>query len=1006
MRHERLAPADLQSAGNFSPADCKSAGANAANASNLLELWLQIHSIKWEVLKIILFRVALSMIPILACFYAQSQGLKMSLLQNGSRIEVDGIKSFPDRTIAFANALPLVSYEVCHRNDLANKRFYTTGLPSIVGPKSSGLEVSVQEIADFNPGYKAVITFNNISRDTLWLTNVVPFGFSSSNVCITGKGDHGLSRSHLFRPGFEPVNCILPDNAWELGFSTITMNDSLQLSALTRRIRDHMEKSVRRRFETEMQPGGVVQYVFYADVCKGSWQDGLNLMFHERMLYDVDPGKFDNSMFERDDLKWIRHTYVSHLLMAWNHNFYDATDQKFHLEEFVRRGKQLYGGDDFIGIWPTWPTLGVDQRNQWDLFRDLPGGTAQLQNVSGILNTLGSRLFICYNPWDESTRNENHAGGMAALVATTSADGVVLDTRGASSKELQHAADSVRKGVIMYSEGMAIPKDMQGIVAGRVHNALYYCPMLNLNKIIKPEFAIFRVAEIFKEPIRREFCLSFFNGYGTELNVFAPGIPEWAEEQYRFLGRIARMQRENADNFTSASIAPLLPTQKDKIWVNRWQLPGKTIYTIYSVLPQGFKGKLFEVTPKPNTHFVDLWNHEEREPVLAGKVWLMEAETDAFHQKWLGTNNEGAVDCVAQLPEMLAVSIFGDEMKLSASGGDSIKIWAGHPDYQKKPLALAASVHSLAVRLTEHFGRYEGKFVVQLFKKDQLLDERILSILPGTPRLISRTNLDSRSKKSEAAVKAPAGMVKIPAGKFKFHTTHGDDFIPYPQENEGKIFELPAFFMDKFPVTNRQFGEFLRATGYQPKDAANFLKSWINGTFPVGEGQYPVVYVSLEDAKAYAKWAGKRLPTEVEWQYAAQTDAGNEWPWKQKKPIVRKEEVVTNTLTVFKIEGIEKGCCNPGNGKLYPVGSYPRGANPYGLQDLTGCIWQLTNDVYVNGSYSYIIMKGGSYFNPSSSWWYVQGGPRELHYRQFLLRVSQGFERNATVGFRCVKNLF
>ncbi|MEI7421420.1 MAG: SUMF1/EgtB/PvdO family nonheme iron enzyme [Prolixibacteraceae bacterium] len=984
-------------------------------------------------MKVMYVRLSLFILLSLAQFHAQGQNLKMIFQQDGSQIAVKGMKSEEGGSVTFPKVLPLISYEVCPRNDLANKKFYTTALPSGVEPKSSVLEISVQEITDYKPGYKAVVTFKNISKDTLWLTNVVPFGFSADHVCITGKGDHGLSRSHLFRPGYEPVNCILPDNAWELGFSTITLNDSIQLSSLTRRIRDNMVKSVRRGFETEMQPGGIVQYVLYADICKGSWQDGLTMMFRDRMLYDVDPGKFDNSMFERDDLKWIRHSYVSHLLMAWNRNFYDVTDQKFHLEEFVRSGKQLYGGDDFIGIWPTWPTLGVDQRNQWDLFRDLPGGTAQLQKESRMLNTLGSRLFICYNPWDESTRSENHAGGMAALVAATSADGVVLDTRGASSKELQQAADSVRKGVIMYSEGMAIPKDMQGIVAGRVHNALYYCPMLNLNKIIKPEFAIFRVAEIFKEPIRREFCLTFFNGYGTELNVFAPGIPEWAEEQYRFLGRIARIQRENADNFTSASITPLLPTLHDKIWVNKWRLSGKTLYTIYSVLPQGFEGKLFEVSPQKGTHFVDLWNHEEKEPVLDGKLWWMEAETDAFHQKWLGTNNEGAVDCVAQLHEMLAVSIFGDEMKLSSTGGDSIKIWAGLPDYAKKPIVLAASGQSQIIRLTDHFGRYEGKFVIQLFEKGQLLDERIRTILPGTPRLISRTELNSPSdsnrradfpgrsdsnsradhihstdliratKKTEVVVKVPSGMVKIPSGKFKFRTTHGDDFIPYPQESEGKNFELPGFYMDKFPVTNSQFRAFLLASGYRPSDSTNFLKNWNNGTFPVGEGEFPVVYVSLEDAKAYAQWAGKRLPTEVEWQFAAQTPACNEWPWKQKKPIVRKEEVVTNTLTVFKIEGIQKGCCNPGNGKLYPVGSYPRGANPYGLQDLTGCVWQLTSDVYVNGSYSYIIMKGGSYFNPSSSWWYVQGGPRELHYRQFLLRVSQGFERNATVGFRCVK---
>jgi len=288
--------------------------------------------------------------------------------------------------------------------------------------------------------------------------------------------------------------------------------------------------------------------------------------------------------------------------------------------------------------------------------------------------------------------------------------------------------------------------------------------------------------------------------------------------------------------------------------------------------------------------------------------------------------------------------------------------------------------------------------VIQLFLQQQLMDERIVRLVPGTPRLISRV------VKTEPVLKNPPGMVKIPAGKFIFHTTNGDEFIPYPKENEGKTFEMPACFMDRFPVTNLRFKEFLTASGYQPADSVNFLRNWKNGTFPVGEEQFPVVHISYEDAQEYAKWAGKRLPTELEWQYAAQTAACNEWPWKQKQQIKRSEESVTGTLTVFKITGLDPDRCNAGDGKRYAAGSFPKGANPYGLQDLVGCVWQLTNDLYANGSYRYIIMKGGSFFNPSSSWWYVQGGPRELHYRQFLLRVSEGFERNATVGFRCVKD--
>ncbi len=917
-------------------------------------------------------------------------------LTGGNFPEVTGFQLQTGLIVRPVANLPLLSYEVCDQNDLQHKELFIADLAPTSKNATPKMEVTVEVVEGYAPGYKAEIIFRNLSGKTIWLTNVVPFGFSGKNVCITGRGDHPLSRSHLFRPGFAPVNTILPDNAWELGFADLKLNDSLRVSALTRRIRDKMEHAVRRRFETEMEPGGVVHYVFYADVHQGSWQEGVRMIFQERLLYDVEPGKFDNALFERADLEWIRHTYVAHLLMAWNNNVYESSDQKYHLEDFVRKGKKLYGGDDFLGIWPTWPTLGVDQRNQWDLFRDLPGGTGRLKTEAEKLNNLGTRLFVCYNPWDESTRSEDPTGGMARLIAATNADGVVLDTRGASSKALQQAADSVRKGVIMYSEGMAVPRDMQGIVAGRVHNALYYCPLLNLNKIIKPDFAIFRVAELYKEPIRREFCLSFFNGYGTELNLFAPGMPEWAEEQYSFLGQIARIQRENSENFTSGVINPLLDTTSDSMFVNRWETMEKTVYTIFGLKPEGYKGNLFAVTPKQGTHFVDLWHHEERIPVKTGSVWQIEAETASFHRRFLGTNNEGAVDCMARLPELIVAEIRGDDLIVGAKSGDTVKIWAGAPGYEKTPLVLLPGDH--AIRLSEHFGRYEGKFVVQLFGKDQLMDEKIVFLQPGIPRLVSRT------EKTATSPGVPSGMVKIPGGKFRFHATNGDEFIPYPKEKEGKEFEMVTFLMDKFPVTNGQFKEFVDKSGCQPTDTARFLKNWSNGSFPVGEEQFPVVHVSYEDARAYAKWAGKRLPTELEWQYAAQTQACNEWPWRQKEPIVRKEEPVTNTLSVFKIEGIEPGHCNPGNGKMDPVGKYPKGANPYGLQDLAGSVWQLTNDVYLSGSYRYILMKGGSYFNPSSSWWYVQGGPRELHYRQHLLRVSQGFERNTTVGFRCVKD--
>jgi formylglycine-generating enzyme required for sulfatase activity len=882
------------------------------------------------------------------------------------------------------NPVPLVDF------DLGGKTF-----SSSAGAAWSGkLSIGYTPDAEFTPGIRGTVAFKNISEDTLTLSNIVPLGRGLQKVYITGFGDNGVSRTHLFIPNRQPVNVIVPDNAWELGFSESPLTGPVSLCALVRRSGKNFEKGSRGRFETVLYPGGTVSYTFYADLYTGVWQEGLRRIFQQRSLYDVK--NFNDSLYQRKDLEWIRKSYVIHLLMSWDRQFYDDSDHRYHLVDFLKKGMPLYGGDDVVGIWPTWPSLGIDQRNQFDLFRDLPGGLSKIRDIADRFHKMNSHMFICYNPWDESTRGEGHLSGLADIIRETNSDGAVLDTQGSSSHELQAAADSVKSGVIMYPEGMAVPRDMQGVVSGRVHNAIYYPPMLNLNKFIKPEFAIFRVTEVAKEPILREFSLAFFNGYGTEINMFSPGIPANIEDEYKYLGRTTRILRENTANFTAKGYTPLLTTSSDSIWVNAWPLGQKTIYTIYSILPGGYDGPLFTVAPDKDHHLVDIWHH--REVNLSGgdpKTWVP-ARTDAFNASWLGSNNEGAVDCIARFPKLLETSLSGDVLTIGLMQGTEIRVWAGDPAYDKTPVVLHPGQHTL--QLSKLFGRYEGKFVIQLFNGTEIMDERVYEIKPGTPRLISQTIPTAREKKT------PAGMVKIPEGTFNFHTAHGDDFISYPDFNENTLCNMPAFYMDRFPVTNQQFENFMKATHYKPADPANFLKNWKKGKIPAGQENFPVTYVSYEDANAYAKWAGKRLPSEIEWQYAAQTPNLNEWPWKQKSPVTWTTEEVTGTLTVKRPKGIDPAYCNLGDGKLYAVGKYPKGANPYGLMDLVGCVWQMTHDVYQSGSYRYVMMKGGSYFNPSSSWWYVQGGPRPLYYRQYLLRVSEGFERNATVGFRCVKD--
>lgn len=842
-----------------------------------------------------------------------------------------------------------------------------------------------------NNGWKVKVVFTNISKDTLKLHNVVPLGENPGRVYITGLGDHYLSRTHLFRPGFSPINVILPDNAWELGYSELNLGET-KIAALTRRA--SWENATRRRFETLVFPGGKVTYNIWLESFTGDWQEGLRKVFQEKMLFDVE--KFDNTLFERDDLKWVRHAYHCQLMMGWDHDVYDIEKGRYTLNDFIGFNNKVLGGAEIYGLWPTWPALGMDQRNQWDMYRSMPGGMAAVKELADLCHQNNSHFYIAFKPWDTATRKEDPYEALAESIKETGADGVVLDCSGASTEQLQKAGDNGGNGVVMYSEGMAVPKDMQGIVSGRVHNALYYCPMLNLNKLIKPEFAIFRVVEVGKERIRREYSLSLFNGYGTENNLFSPGRPYWLDEQWNYLARILMIQRENALNFTLQNWVPLVKTTTDNIFVNYWPSEIKSVYTIFSLIPQGFNKPLFEVQTKTGFHLVDLWNHEPVQlDTIENKIYAV-TDIESFSEKYLGTNNEGAVGAIAEFPELLEITfnLSKDELTFSASKGDSIKIYAGKPGYQGKWKSFP--IQKQTIRLMKEFGREEGKFVVQLFEEGELADEQIVSFPPASARLISE------NVQTEKKAKAPAGMVKIPSGKFKMEVEFGDYFIPYPEVLEKDEVEMNSYYMDKFPVTNADFKKFIEKSGYKSSDPENFLKHWENGKPKPGDENKPVVFVSYEDALAYAAWAGKRLPTEIEWQYSAQTEKLNEWPWGEKAHIIAEKEEITGTLIVEKLKGIDSTLCNPGNGILDEVGSFPKGENPFGLQDLVGSVWQITNDVYDNCTYSFVMLKGGSYYKPEDSWWYVQGGPKNLRHRQMLLRVSQGFERKATVGFRCV----
>ncbi len=167
-------------------------------------------------------------------------------------------------------------------------------------------------------------------------------------------------------------------------------------------------------------------------------------------------------------------------------------------------------------------------------------------------------------------------------------------------------------------------------------------------------------------------------------------------------------------------------------------------------------------------------------------------------------------------------------------------------------------------------------------------------------------------------------MVRVPAGEFL-----------YGDEKETR--ELPEFWIDKTPVTNAEYARFVAEAGHRPP------KHWKGKDPPEDAADHPVVYVSWEDAVAYAEWAGKRLPTEEEWEKAARGTDGRKYPWGDEKP--------TPDLCNF----------DENEGGTTPVGKYsPQGDSPYGCVDMAGNVWEWTASDYDNQRK---VLRGGSWGN-------------------------------------------
>ena len=645
---------------------------------------------------------------------------------------------------------------------------------------------------------------------------------------------------------------------------------------------------------------------------------------------------YDDSRYNLPSLKWAQSSFIQPQAMVEDRYLYDPSAGKYTVNRYLADVEKRYGGIDAILLWPDYPNLGIDDRNQLDMIAAMPGGLEGVRQMIAEFHQRGVRVLFPMMMWDQGTHDPGKPWpqALAERMGEIGADGVNGDTQDGVPLAFSTAADLAGHPLAFQPELSPSDEALSWNVMSwwsAIHSpfAQFVPPIYRFKWLETRHMA--NISDRSNRTKTDDLQVAFINGVGWESweNVWGiwNGITPRDAEATR---RVATIERAVAPFLISPDWEPLYPTSSFGVFASRWPLGDQTVWTLVNRNEYNVSGHQLSVPIQDGAHYYDLYHGVE----LQGR-----REGDSVALSFpLEVHGFGAVLMVQGQPSTEMVALMS---RMKAMTAQPLTSWSN--EWRELPQ------HQVAI---------------------------------------------SSTKPSKAT---PPGMVEIPASVFEFQVQgleiEGGDAtgvdVAYPWEDSARRshhreIAIPRFYIDQYSVSNVQFKAFLDATGYHPRDDFNFLKDWKNGTYPDGWANKPVTWVSLEDARAYAAWAGKRLPHEWEWQYAAQGADGRLYPWG-------------NEWNVNAVPIPEKGRAlrGPDDGMAHPLG-----ASPFNVMDLVGNVWQWT-DEYADEHTRAAILRGGSYYQPQGSMWYFPQAYRNDQHGKLLL-MAPSKDRAGTLGFRCV----
>lgn len=606
---------------------------------------------------------------------------------------------------------------------------------------------------------------------------------------------------------------------------------------------------------------------------RAAWRSNLRRWCTEaRQRLGYDGQRYDRSV-------WTESCYAVGLLWLWDEQLYDAATGEFTPELMVAAARTEFGGFDAVVLWHAYPVIGIDDRNQWDYYREVAG----LAGLIDRFHELGVKVFLDYNPWDTGTRRTgfDDATELATLVKDFGADGIFLDTLKEADRSLFAALDEVDPELALEGESrLPLTRIEDHTLSWAQWFADTDTPGVLRSRWFEPRHMQHHTRR-WNRDHSDELQSAWINGAGMLIweCVFGAWVG-WNARDRATLRSMTRVQRAAHDLLIRGEWTPLCDevTGPD-VYAASYRLDRLTLLTLINRAD------------------------EPRSARISASGQLHEL-------------NRGAAITDGQI----VVPARGIAGVLTVGGED--------PEWLAELMVAAAADQ----------GSGDSSFPQRVARRSEPGLSAGSSITAGMAHIVGGTrDLTVRYRRRETGFYGGAPYV--------------EEWKPLPPRlhdwrSEQHRIELDQMAIDTWEVSNGEFYDFITETAYVPAISAHFLEHWLDGK-PESPDE-PVTFVDLDDARAYASWAGKRLPTEFEWQAGAE-------------------------------DGV--------------------------LDRRTPRVWNWTESEHSDGRTRYWFAKGGSDFKAVGSEWYVDGGVCAPEVSVRMLMLGGGLSRSARVGFRCVVDL-